>query len=75
MHLNPLHPRQLLLLGALTMLAALFVLAAAAPDLGTLDFSLGGGGEAAPATPAAGASGASWAADPLVAPVEVLRGR
>ena len=72
MHLNPLHPRQLLLLGALTMLAALFVLAVAAPDLSTLDFSIGGGGDAvvAPQTPGEPA----WVADPLASPVQTLRG-
>lgn len=78
MHLNPLHPQQLVLLGTLTLLAMLFVLAFAAPDLGTLDLSIGGGGEAAPAVPATTASGApsaGWAADPLPAPVELLRGR
>ena len=75
MHLNPLHPQQLVLLGALTMLALLFVLAFAAPDLSTLDLSIGGG-EPAPAAPAppAAPSGAGWAAAPLPAPVDLLRG-
>lgn len=72
MHLNPLHPRQLLVLGALTMLAALVVLAVAAPDLSTLDFSIGGGGEAVVAPQTSGEPG--WVADPLASPVQTLRG-
>lgn len=72
MHLNPLHPQQLLLLGALTTLAALFLLAVAAPDLSTLDFSIGGGGDAVVAPQSAGEPG--WVAEPLAPPVQTLRG-
>ena len=50
MHALPSHPKNPLLLGALVLACALLLLAAAAPELGTLDFSIGGS-EASPAPP------------------------
>ena len=75
MHALPSHPRHPVLLGLLVLLLALVAMAAAAPELGTLDFSVGGGAEPSPAsTDAPGVEAApTWATDPLAPPVDVLR--
>jgi hypothetical protein len=78
MHALPSHPKHPLLIGLLALLLALLVMAAAAPDLGTLDFSLGGGGDAAspPAVETAAPAPAgepTWVGDPLRSPLETLR--
>ena len=76
MHALPSHPRHPLLFGLLVLLMALVLMAAAAPELSTLDFSTGGGGGApAPAaeTPVQPAPlEPSWVSDPLAPPTELL---
>ena len=78
MHALPSHPKHPLVLGALVLVLALLVMAAAEPDLSTLDFSLGGPDAAGPAPagaePGSGATAPTWATDPLAAPVELLGG-
>lgn len=76
MHALPSHPKHPLLVGLLVLALALLMLAAAAPELGTLDFSIGGAGEATPAsTPAAPVDPTpAWTTEPLAPPVETLRG-
>ncbi len=71
---NPHHPQ--LLTGLLVLAVVLLVMAAVAPELASLDLSLGGDG-ASSAAPSAGGLDAtgSWAVDPLRPPVEVLAGR
>ena len=67
----PIHPRQLLALGLLTLALALLTLLAAAPELGTLDFSIGG----AAGTSSAPTSGTpTWVTDPLAPPLSDLAG-
>lgn len=46
MHALPSHPKHPLALGLLVLLMALLVMAAAAPDLGRLELSLGGAASA-----------------------------
>jgi hypothetical protein len=74
MHALPSYPRHPVLLGLIVLLVALLAMAAAAPELGTLDFSVRGGAESAPA--AADARGVesapTWATDPLAPPLEQL---
>jgi len=76
----PTLPHHPLIAGLVALLAGLLVLLAAAPDLGTLDFSLGGGGAptAEPAIPANPQVTAppepTWATDPLAPPLEGLAG-
>ncbi len=75
MHALPSHPRHPLLFGVLVLLMALVLMAAAAPELGTLDFTTSSGGSApapvdarlqpAPLEPA-------WMSDPLAPPPEHL---
>jgi hypothetical protein len=79
MHALPSHPKHPVLFGLLVLILALVLMAASAPELGTLDFSVGGGGEAsapsaapAPVSPPIDATPA-WATDPLAPPVEQLR--
>lgn len=74
MHALPSYPRHPVLFGLVVLLVALLALAAAAPELGTLDFSVGGGAESSPASAdAAGVEPApTWATDPLAPPVEQL---
>ena len=76
MHALPSHPRHPMLFGLVVLLMALVLMAAAAPELGTLDFSTGGGGGApAPAaeTPVQPAPlEPSWVSDPLAPPTELL---
>lgn len=71
MHALPSHPRHPVLFGLLVLLVALLAMAAAAPELGTLDFSIGGG-EASPASAPAVTTEPLWATDPLAPPVEHL---
>jgi hypothetical protein len=82
----PHYSPQMLVLGFGMLLLMLVVMLAAAPDLGTLDFSIGGGGE--PAAPASDApfslpvieqgpapAEPTWVSDPLAAPLDVIGGR
>ena len=80
MHALPSHPKHPLAFGLLVLLLALFAMAAAAPDLGTLDFSLGGG--ATPTTDAVSTGNGlsptpavepTWVSEPLAPPVQELR--
>ena len=81
MHALPSHPRNPLVAGVVALLLALVVMLAAAPELGTLDLSIGGGGGSAADTyvpPAADpvateAPAPTWTTDPLAPPVERLR--
>jgi hypothetical protein len=84
MHALPMIPRSPLLAGAIVLLLALLGALAAAPDLGSLDLSLGGGAtgaEAPAAQPAVdgaakvGAPGAPLPLGPdLVSPIDRLVG-
>lgn len=82
MHAPFSHPRHPLVLGLFVLVFALLVMAAAAPDLGTLDFSIGGDtastSQAPPAIPTnpevTPAAGPTWVSDPLAAPLEQLAG-
>jgi hypothetical protein len=68
---DPHHHHQFLV-GLLVLAVALVLMAAAAPELGSLDLSLGGGGDTAdPATDAS----PTWTTDPMRPPVEILGGR
>lgn len=75
MHAPHFHPTHPLALGLLVLVLALLALTTAAPDLGTLELSFIGGGEApATAAPAAGGSTLvpAWMSDPTVTPLEQL---
>ena len=75
MHALPSHPKHPFLLAALALLVALTLMAAAAPDLGTLDLSLGRDGVVVTqdTAPTAGPAGAPrWVAEPLAAPLDGL---
>ena len=77
MHALPSYPKSPLIVGMLVFVLALFVIAAAAPDLASVEFSLpwDGTGTATPesATPAAPpASEPAWVGDPLASPLESL---
>lgn len=67
----PIHPRQLLALGLLTLALMLVTLLAAAPDLGPLDFSIGGATESS-STPTTDTP--TWVTDPLAPPLGDLAG-
>jgi hypothetical protein len=67
----PIHPRQLLALGLLLLAVMLATMLAAAPDLSTLDFSIGGAAETSSA-PSTGQP--TWVTDPLAPPLEDLAG-
>ena len=78
MHALPSYPRSPLAAGLIALVLALVAMAAAAPDLGSIDLSFGGGSSAAdtPATvaPQSGSQAtATWATDPLAPPVDSLR--
>ena len=82
MHALPSHPRHPFVAGLVAFLLALVGLAAMAPELGTLDFSIGSRSSPAEATqvapaPAGGASGVSAGSfdDALTPPVQLLSGR
>jgi hypothetical protein len=82
----PHYSPQMLLLGLGMLLLLIVVMLAAAPDLSTLDFSIGGGGETA--TPVSDApfslpvieqgpapAEPTWVSDPLAPPIDVVSGR
>jgi len=80
MHATHFHPRHPVLLGVLALLLTLLVMAAIPADVGTLDFSLGGGATsgdgAAAATAVESTTRAAepvWLQDPLASPLESLR--
>jgi hypothetical protein len=84
MHALPSHPKHPLAAAVLALLAAFAIMAAAAPDLGTVDVSLGGGTssqaarveQAVPPRPHAGASATpSWVTNPMSPPTDILAGR
>ena len=69
----PLHPRQLITLGLLTLAMMLAMMLVAAPDLGSLDFSIGGtSSETAPVQAPTISGEPTWVNDPLAPPMEVL---
>ena len=68
----PIHPRQLLAVGLLTLALMLALLLAAPPDLGTLDFSIGTSAES-PAVPTSTGE-PTWVTDPLAPPLSELSG-
>ena len=74
MHALPSYPRNPVLFGLIVLLVALLALAAAAPELGSLDFSVGAGAEPSPASvDAPGVEPApAWAHDPLAPPLEQM---
>jgi len=79
MHALPSLPKHPLVVSLLALLAALLVLAVAAPELRTLDVSLGGGtmaetSDRAPAV-SAPAGTPTWVADPLAQPLDRLAAR
>ena len=80
MHALPSHPRHPLMAGLVVLLLALTGLAATAPDLGTLDFSIGTGSSSAAETYVAPPIGPADGAAPsfenvLTPPVDLLSGR
>jgi len=84
MHALPSHPRNPLVAGLLALLLALLVMLAAAPELGTLDLSLGGGtstdvapvAQPAPVSaPVESPSAPAWVTDPLASPIQTLAGQ
>jgi hypothetical protein len=84
MHTLPSHPRHPLVAGAIALLVALMFLAAATPDLGTVDFSIFGGGtetttqveHSLPTSPELGPPAKpTWVTDPLASPLDSLAGR
>ncbi len=69
---NPHHPQ--LLLGLLVAVVALLVMAAAAPELGSIELPfVGDDGGAASVTDTT--TSGSWTTEPLAAPVDLLRQR
>lgn len=83
MHPLPSLPRHPLVAGLVALLVALILIAAAAPELGTIDFSIGGGSsadapsvESIPTNPeVTEAPKPRWVTDPLASPLETLAGR
>ena len=77
MHALPSYPKPPIFLVALAMLLALMLLAVSAPDLGTLDLSLGSDGAAATDAAAPTAPGAEprWIDEPLAPPLAELGAR
>ncbi len=76
MHALPSYPRSPLVAGLVALVLALAAMAATAPDLGSLDLSIGGGSSAAETyvLPAGGGDApAPWATEPLAPPVELMR--
>ena len=67
----PLHPRQMLALGLLVLAMALAAMLAAAPDLGTLDFSIGSSSEQTTSAPPSTGE-PTWVTDPLAPPLSEL---
>ncbi len=74
MHAPHFHPTHPFALGLLLLMFALVAMATAAPDLGTLDLSLGGGTDTAPAATQdpAPTQAPAWTSDPMVTPLEQL---
>ena len=74
----PLHTGQVLAAALAALALMLLAMLAAAPDLATLDLSLGSGAGAAEAAPAGEverpAERPAWAADPLASPLDRLAG-
>ena len=70
---DPQHPQ--LLLGLLVLFVALLLMAAAAPELGSLDLSFGGGEPSASSLAPSLDTSPSWTTDPLSAPLSDLAGR
>jgi len=73
MHLIDFHPKQPLLIGLAVLLVAVLLMLASAPDVATLDFTLGGDGAVAtaPEESASTPSGKpAWATEPLRSPLE-----
>lgn len=73
MHAPHFHPTHPLALGLLLLMLALLAMATAAPDLGSLDLSFGGGGAAATDVTPVAQGAPAWVADPLVTPLEQLQ--
>jgi hypothetical protein len=71
MHLTDFHPKHPVFLGLALMLLVMLSMLVAAPDAGTLDFSLGGSsapaGQPATTTPT---PEPTWLTDPLASPLE-----
>ena len=80
MHALPSHPKNPLLLGVVVLVFALLAMLAAAPELGTLDFSIGGSGATPEVVPAEGGLSATpatepnWVGEPLAPPLQELGG-
>lgn len=72
MHALPSLPRNPLLLGLVVLAFALLLLAAAAPDLATLDLSFGGASAGGTTESLTAPGEATWARDPLASPLERL---
>ena len=79
MHWAPLHTRQILAIALVALAAMLLAMLAAAPDLATLELSLGSGAESVEAAPAAEARPVAerpaWMTDPLASPLQTLAAR
>ena len=77
MHATHFHPRHSLMAGLAALLLALLVMAVMATDVGTIDFSLGGGDASQPAAVETAAPRAAeppaWFGDPMASPLEALR--
>ena len=77
MHWAPLHTRQAMAIALAAFGLLLVVMLATAPDLATLDLSLGSGSGAVEAAPAAeverpATERPAWVADPLASPLAGL---
>jgi hypothetical protein len=78
MHALPSHPGSPLVAGLIALALAMLAMLAAAPELGSLDFSIGGGevvttDAPAPAPPVtADPAAPTWVTDPVAAPIEAF---
>jgi len=78
MRWTPLHPRQVMTMTLAMLVFMAFLMLAAAPDLGTLDLSLGSGSNSSDAAPALAAPPAdpaatpAWTTDPFAPRLEAL---
>lgn len=70
----PLHPRQLLALGLLVFGLALLITLATAPDLSTLDFSIGSSSSSGAGAPTPPAAEPQWVKEPFAPPLDTLAG-
>ena len=66
----PLHPRQLIALGLIMLAVMLAMMLATAPDLGSLDFSIGSSSDVSATPPSSGEP--TWVHDPLAPPLNEL---